>query len=50
LGETPAGPATGTTYPLGEYYKVLEGFDIPQEQQDVGGVVVVEDQQGQAAT
>jgi len=46
LGRNASGPATGTTYPLGEYYKVLEGFDIHKSSKMWEAVVVVEDQQG----
>jgi len=46
LSETQAPPATGTTYPLGEYYKVLDGFDIRKSSKMWEAVVVVEDQQG----
>lgn len=41
----PPGEAPGA-YPLGEYYKVIEGFDIHKSNKVWEAVVVVEDQQG----
>jgi hypothetical protein len=46
LTEAPAPPPAESSYPLGEYYKVLEGFDIHKSNKMWEAVVVVEDQQG----
>jgi hypothetical protein len=45
MSEQPATPS-GPTYPLGEFYKVLDGFDIHKSNKMWEAVVVVEDQQG----
>ena len=45
MSETAAPPPTTSTYPVGEYYKVLEGFDIHKSGKTWEAVVVVEDQQ-----
>jgi len=46
LSETSASPATGSKYPIGEHYKVLDGFDVHKSSKKWAAVVVVEDQQG----
>jgi hypothetical protein len=46
LTDASAPPPAGSSYPLGEYYKVLEGFDIHKSNKMWEAVVVVEDQQG----
>jgi hypothetical protein len=46
LSEPSAPPQTPLTYPLADYYKVLDGFDIHKSGKMWEAVVVVEDQQG----
>jgi hypothetical protein len=46
LSEPPAPSSTSSAYPLGEYYKVIEGFDIHKSSKMWEAVVIVEDQQG----
>jgi len=46
LSDAPAPQPADSPYPLGEYYKVLEGFDIHKSNKLWEAVVVVEDQQG----
>jgi len=46
LSEGPQPPSTGPSYPIGEYYKALEGFDIHKSSRVWEAVVVVEDRQG----
>lgn len=46
MSEPSPSPPTSSTYPLGEYYKVLDGFDIHKSSKMWEAVVVVEDQQG----
>ena len=46
MSATSTSPPSSSAYPLGEYYKVLEGFDIHKSSKMWEAVVVVEDQQG----
>ncbi len=46
MSEPSQAPPAGPNYPLGEYYKVLEGFDVHKSSKMWEAVVVVEDQQG----